>query len=102
MHNAAADTLANTTARFTSLIDGFSIEIVYKPSVPNNVTNLHVFNDDQKVLDFLLNADVFKYAAIEEEDHDQALQKEQGDRKENPIPKWIMSLEKLFELQNSF
>ena len=42
----------------------------------------------------MLNTNVFKDIVIEEEDHDQALQKEQGDHKENPIPKWIVSLEK--------
>ena len=43
MHNAATDILANAVARFTALRDGFSIEIVYKPALPDNVTNLHIF-----------------------------------------------------------
>ena len=50
----------------------------------------------------MLNTDVFKDTVIEEEDHDRALQEELGDRKENPIPKGIVSLEKLFDLQNRF
>jgi len=40
-NNATSD----TTARFTPHRDGFSIEIMYKPAVPENVTNLHIFND---------------------------------------------------------
>lgn len=46
-NNVAADTLANAATRFTPLRGGFSIEIIYKPVVPDNVTNLRVFNDDQ-------------------------------------------------------
>ena len=102
MHNVAADTLANAVARSTPLRDDFSIEIVYKPSVPENVTNLCISNDDQQVLEFMLNTDVFKDAVIEEEDHDQSLQKEKEERKGNPMPKGIVSLEKLFDLQNCF
>ena len=50
----------------------------------------------------MLNTDMLKDTIIEEEDHDQALQKELGDHKENPIPKGIVSLENLFDLQNYF
>ena len=48
----------------------------------------------------MLNVDVFKDTVIEEEDHDQALQKEQEDRKGNPIPKGIVSIEKFFYLMS--
>ena len=70
MHNAAADILTNATARFTPLRDGISIEFIYKPSVPDNVTNLRIFNDDQQILDFMLNTYIFQDVVIEEEDHD--------------------------------
>ena len=102
MHNAAADTLANATTRFTPLRDGFSIEIVYKPSVLDSITNLRVFDDDQQVLEFMLNTEVFKDVVIEEVDHNQSLQEAQGKRKENPMPKGIVSLEKLFDLHSRF
>ena len=102
LHNAVVDTLASDAAGFTPPRDGFSIEIVYKPFMPENVTNLRVFNDDQQVLEFMLNTDVFKDVVIEEEDHDQALQKEQEEGKGNPMPKGIMSLENLFDLKNRF
>ena len=102
MHNAASDTLANAATRFTPLRDGFSIEMIYKPSVPENVTNLRVFDDNQKVLDFMLNSEVFRDAIIEEDEHDQVLQETREERRENPMPKGIVSLEKLFDLQNRF
>lgn len=102
MYNAAADTLANVAARFTPLRDGSSTEVMYRPSVPDNITNLRVFDDDQQILEFMLNTEVFKDAAIDEVDHDQALQEEHDKRKENPMPKGIVSLEKLFDLQSRF
>ena len=46
----------------------------------------------------MLNTEVFKDAVIEEVDHDQALQEEQEKRKENPMPKGIVSLKKNFDL----
>lgn len=47
MHNASADALANATTRFSPLTDDFSIEIIYKPSIPDNITNVCSSNDDQ-------------------------------------------------------
>ena len=46
----------------------------------------------------MLNTEVFKDVVIEEADHDQALQEEREKHKENPMPKGIVSLEKLFDL----
>lgn len=47
MHNAATDALANATVRISPLRDRFSIKILYKPSILDNITNLHIFDDDQ-------------------------------------------------------
>eukprot|EP00253_Pinus_taeda_P019047 PITA_19047 len=76
-NNVDVDTLANAASRFTPLRDGFSIEIMYKPVVPDNITNLRVFNDDQQILEFMTNVEVFKEATIEEEEHEKSLQDEQ-------------------------
>lgn len=100
-NNVAANTLANAAARFTPLGDGFSIEIVYKPAVLDNITNLRIFNDDQQILDFMTSAKVFKDAAIDEEEHERSLQ-EVDSRKGNTIPKGVVMLEKLFDIQNWF
>lgn len=43
MRDTAADALENAVARMTPLRDGFIIEILYKPSITDNITNLHVF-----------------------------------------------------------
>eukprot|EP00253_Pinus_taeda_P004886 PITA_04886 len=64
------DALENVAARFPPLRDGFSIELLYKPFVPDNITNLRIFNDDQQILHFMDNVDVFKDATIDEDEHD--------------------------------
>ena len=73
MSNTTVDELANVATRLSLLRDNFSIEIIYKPSVPNNITNLYIFNDDQQILHSMEITNVFKYAAINEDDNDKAL-----------------------------
>jgi len=80
----------------------FSIEMIYKPHVLDNITNLYVFNDDQHILHFMLNVDVFKDATIDEDEHDKALEDVAWERKENPILKGVLSLENMHDLQNHF
>lgn len=70
INNVVVDTLDNATTRFIPLRDSLSIYIIYKLDVPNNVTNLRVFNDDQHILDFMENIGVFKVVTIYEEEHE--------------------------------
>ena len=46
-----------------------SIELIFRSSVPDNVTNLRVFDDDQHILEFLTNEETFKDAVIDDEEH---------------------------------
>jgi len=39
----------------------------------DDITNLDVFNDDQQILDFMENVDVFKHATIDENEHGKSL-----------------------------
>lgn len=39
------------------------------PSIPYNMANFCVFDDKQQILDFMVNTDVFKDAAIDEDEH---------------------------------
>lgn len=43
INNIVVDRLANVVARFTLLRDKFYMEMVYKPYILDNVTNLCVF-----------------------------------------------------------
>lgn len=71
LRNATSNALENEISRMSPLKNGFSIEIVYKPFVLENVTNLCVFNHDQQILDFMASDKVFRYVSIEEDDHNQ-------------------------------
>lgn len=75
---------------------------MYKPTVPHNVINFHVFYHDDQILEFMTNAKVFIDATIDEEEHARSLQEEAGLQKGNPLPKGMVILEKLFDLQSCF
>lgn len=73
IRNAIVDTLANVVARFSPLRDGFSVHIIYRSFIPNNITNFHIFNEDQQILNFMMNTNVFKDVAINEDEHEKEL-----------------------------
>jgi hypothetical protein len=103
--NVDADILANATSRFIPPNDGFSIEIIFRPSILDNVTNWRVFNNDTQIINFLTSFDVFQDSVIDDEAHEQDLQDyrdESSKTKANCIPKNVLSLEKLFDLQTKF
>lgn len=82
--------------------DRFTIEILYKPSILNNITNLRVFNDDQHILCFIANAEIFKYVVLDDDEHDQSLQAEDSNKKCHLITKDVLSLYNLYDLQERF
>ena len=57
-HNFDANLLANTASRFIPpeglAPDTFSIELMYRTSIPNNVTSWKIFDDDVQILYFLI------------------------------------------------
>jgi hypothetical protein len=69
--NVLADILANATSRFTPLDEYFSIEIMLRPSIPDNVTNWRVFNNDTQIINFLAKLDVYQDVVIYDEAHEQ-------------------------------
>ena len=50
--------------------DRFSVELVYRPSILENITNWGIFDDDQKIIDFLHSKDIFKGSVIDDEKHE--------------------------------
>jgi hypothetical protein len=69
--NILANYLATTTSRLSPLEDyeasQFTMDILYKPSVPNNIYNWKVFEGDEQIINFLTNQDNFKDLAIDDE-----------------------------------
>jgi hypothetical protein len=43
------------------------MELLYKPSVPNNISNWKVFEGDIQIVYFLTNRENFKYFSIDDE-----------------------------------
>jgi hypothetical protein len=103
--NIDADILANATSRFMPPDDGFSIEMMFRPSVPDNVTSWRVFDNDSQIINFLTSSDTFQDSVIDDEVHQQELQtyrEETNKVKTNCVPKNVLTLEKLFDLQSKF
>jgi len=68
IHNAVVDALENNFARMSPLRDEFSIEILYKPSILDNITKLCIFYDNQHILYLMENTDMFKDAMTNEDE----------------------------------
>ena len=51
----------------------FFVEILYKTSIENNITNWRVFNDDQHIIKFVHLEGMFKDCIINEGKHDQIM-----------------------------
>jgi len=51
----------------------FSIELLYRPLIPNNVTNWRVFDDDQHIISFLHLEGTFKDSIIYEDQYDREM-----------------------------
>jgi hypothetical protein len=62
--NYDVDILANVASKLIPsegiMPDTFSVELLYKPSIPDNITNWRVFEDDQQIINFLHMKDTFR------------------------------------------
>ena len=76
--NHESDMLANAASNlFPSddfCHDKFSVELIYRPSIPDNITNWRVFEDDEQIINFLHSEDTFKGSVIDDEQHEALLQ----------------------------
>lgn len=81
------------------------VELLFKPSIPDNIMNWRVFNDDSWILNFLTSVSTFKDGVIDNEKHEENIQEcrdETSDTEAILVPKSVLSLEKLFDLQSKF
>ena len=96
LKNAAADLLSTSAVRLVTSNNRCSIELLFRPLVPNMITNLRVFDDDQHILECLTNDETFKGEIIDDEDHQVKL------KFDNFIPKGVGTLERMFDLNDNF
>jgi hypothetical protein len=70
--NTLVNSIATSTSRLSPLEDyeasRFTVELLYKTSVPNNISNWKVLEGDEQVISFLTNQDNFKDLAIDDEE----------------------------------
>ena len=96
LKNAPADLLATSAAILVPSNNRCSIELLFRPSVLDNITNIRVFYNDQQILKCLMNVDTFKGAIIDDEEHQVEL------KFGNFIPRGVRTLEQMFDLDNKF
>ena len=75
--NQEAYLLANVASRLIPsegmFVDSFSVEMLFRPSIPDNIVNWRVFDHDEQLIEFLTMKDTFKDVAIDEITHDEDL-----------------------------
>ena len=78
LQNASADLLANVASKLIPSKDfspdRFSIELIFRPSIPDNITNWRIFNDNPDIVSFLTSEGSYTNQIIDEDQHDQQLQ----------------------------
>jgi hypothetical protein len=57
--NIDENILTNMTSRFIPLNDVFLVEMIFKPLILDNITNMKVFNNDIQIINFLTSLDTF-------------------------------------------
>jgi len=73
--------------------------LIFRPSIPDNVTNWRVFNYDLVIVSFLTLEGSYNNQIIDEDQHDKQLQQESIN---NAIPKSVVKLEDLYDLKDKF
>ena len=101
LQNVAADFLVVYAARLVPTNNKCSIELIFRPSIPDNVTNLRVFDDNEQFINFLTNDETFKDSVIDDEEHQENLQNGEM-TKGNFMPKGVRTLEGMFDLHKKF
>jgi len=106
--NTNVDLLENVASRLLPsegiFTDRFYVELLSRPSVPDNFTNWRVFDDDEQLMQFLHKEDTFKDQVIDDKEHVKSLQESASESEprnlRNTTPKKVLDLEKYFDLQN--
>jgi hypothetical protein len=118
MKNTLADSLATAASRLSPPEDNeasrFTVGLLYKSTMPNNISNWKVFEGDEEIIKFLTNQKNFKDLAIDDEifqgklvGTDPHVQKPEIDQstdkpRSHTIPKGVANLEIIFELREIF
>ena len=101
LQNASVDLLANVSSKLIPpedySPDRFSIDLIVKPYIHDNITNWRVFNNDLDIISFLTSEDSYDDQIVDEDQHDNQLKQEIVN---NAIPKSVVELEDLYDLKD--
>lgn len=108
--NVEADLLANIASQLIPSENfqpnNFSIDLIYRTSVSDNITNWRIFIDDEQIINILTMEETFKGLVIDEDQHDakikKGITKSSKTTEENLIPRSVLKLEKFYDLQDNF
>ena len=75
--NYEADMPANATSNLIPSDDfthnKFLVELIYRPSIPYNITSGRIFDNDQQIIDCIHSEDTFRGSVIIDEQHEALL-----------------------------
>ena len=104
--NVVADTLSISASTLQPVerkkLKRFLVKLVFLPSIPNNITNIQVFQDDQNILNFIMCSHHFQGQEIDDtpddKPEDDELEDDDGilNLKTNTITKGMFELECIF------
>ena len=100
LQNFAAGLLATSTSKLVPTNHNCSIELIFRPSVANNITNMRVFDNDEHIINFLTNNEVFQESVIDDEEYQENLHNEEA-TKGNFMPKGVRTLEGMFDMHKN-
>ena len=101
LQNVSVDLLATSASRLVPTNHKYSIELIFKPPVADNITNLRVFDDDEQIINFLTNNEAFQEFVIDDEENQEYLQNGEV-TKGNFMPKGVRTLEGMLDLHRKF
>jgi ribonuclease HI len=116
LNNDEADLLANVASKLLPAEglspNAFFVELLFRPSIPDNITSWRVFDNDQKIINFLHMEETFQGVVIDEQMHDDNLHDftvipnrkypEALSDMVNFIPKFVVRLEKFYDFKYKF
>lgn len=85
--------------------NNFFVQLIFRPSAPNNITNWSVFKGNAHILHFLHCEYTFKYIVIDEGYHDEEINKEtprNDTSHSNVIAPLVVRMEHLYDLHEKF
>jgi ribonuclease HI len=116
LNNDEANLLANVASKLLPVEglspNAFSMELLFRPSIADNITNWRVFDDDQQIINFLHMEETFQGTVIDEQTHEDNLHDftvipnpkspEALSDMVNFIPKSVVRLEKFYDFEDKF